>query len=187
MTHASNHCSASNRLSSHIYRILIVTLVTIVPIWQGCQEDSSQWFVGCTDTGPMLHECVPLTGSAGAFSEPPATPSPPAWLMVEDSGSFHPLLRGILGLWDLWPKANLVCPLSLSPPPFPPVWVSPSWKWRATWSCPMVERAGSSCARATCPLNSLPVSGGGRGHGATDLCEETVGCERLLGSEPGHP
>lgn len=40
------------------------------------------------------------------------------------------------------------------------VWVSPSWKLPATWNCPMVGRAGSSCARDTCPLSSLLVSGG---------------------------
>lgn len=52
----------------------------------------------------------------------------------------------------------------------------------------MVERAGSSCARAICPLNSLPVSRGeggrvkdGRGHGVIDLCEGTVGCEETAG------
>lgn len=39
------------------------------------------------------------------------------------------------------------------------VWVSPSWKWPATWSCRMVGRAGSSCARDTCPPSSLLVSG----------------------------
>lgn len=78
MVHVSNHCSASNSLSSPICRILIVTLVTIVTIWQGARRTQRSGLWAALNIGSMLHECVPLIGSAGAFSEPPATPSPPA-------------------------------------------------------------------------------------------------------------
>lgn len=81
---------------------------------------------------------------------------------AENSSSFPVSSQGQQGALGSGPKANLaVLPLS---PSFP-VWVLPSWKWHATWSCPMAGRAGSSCARAICPLSSLPVSEGQRGNG----------------------
>lgn len=150
-----------------------------------------QWFVGSLNMGSMLHECVPLSGSAGPSQGlQPLLPHLPGSL-YKTVALFHPLLRGILGLWALGPKADLVRLLSPSPSPSPLVWVSPSWKWHATWSCPMVERVGSSCARATCPLNSLPVSGGGLRMGEDMVLQACVreqsAVRRLLGSEPSHP
>lgn len=93
----------------------------------------------------------------GLFGTPsPSLPASPA--RGGRQQPFSTLFLGSLELWGLGPRANPAPLLSL-PPPFP-VWASPSWKWHATWSCPMAGRAGSSCARAICPRSSLLVSGG---------------------------
>lgn len=105
------------------------------------------WWAACAVCGLHAPHHGPTIGPPGAFSGPLTAPSPLPWIGVEDSSP-----SGIRV-----PRPTL--PLLFLSPSFP-VWVSPSWKWHAIWSCPTVGRAGSSFARATCPLSSLLVSGG---------------------------
>lgn len=119
MVHASNHCSASNSLSGHIHRTLIITLITIVPVRWRCQEDSPQSCVG--RAGHWIHASwrVPIIVLLKASQSPqPLLPRlPGSWWKT--AAIPHPLLRSILGLWDLWLKADLAYILSLSLSPLP--------------------------------------------------------------------
>lgn len=92
----------------------MVTLVTIVSIWRGCQ-DSLQWCVGCTEHWSMLRECVPLIGSAGPSQSPPP-PLPPLLPLLP--ALLHPLLRGSWGSGICGPRltVSVFCPTSLPTP-----------------------------------------------------------------------
>lgn len=67
MVHAGNHCSASNSLSIHIHRTMIVTLITLVLVWWGHQENSPQWLMGYAGHWSILHDVVPSLAILGPF------------------------------------------------------------------------------------------------------------------------